>query len=521
MENTSETDTVAAAQAAGRGKGRRNWSPTAILLAIVVARLGFAALVFARPGLALANDTDRYVPIANGILSGTAYAWNTDRPGELLNTAGYPLFLAGVFAVGGSAPGAVALAQLLISGALALAVYLVMRRAVGRPAAFIAAAILALDPLGILWSMTVLTETLLAVCLGLAALVLVAWTSTLSTWRLILAGLLLGMACLVKPYALLVAALWAIAILFFPFGGHGPRVGRLIHGLRQAGAFLLPIVVLVIPWVVRNALLWNCPTLSSVDRVTMRDYVAAKILQETQGSSLDEAQAQLRAQDPGVCPTDNVRYASMIFANPGVYIKLHVAGTIPVLFGTNFDRWIEFFGVSYTFPDLWQPFMQGGLGGVVSVIVRELFRFPAGPILMVALILWQVVVYAMAVLGVLVYRRVMSWPIRWIIAVMTISVLILVVTPGQGGNERFRVPVQPLLAILIAYGAACSVVPAFRGSASGCADEGEQEQAGSTGAPATRALDTMAARRTARSHIGSPGQSRAPDSQYCELSWIC
>ena len=62
-----------------------------------VAGKGLAGLVYARPELALANDSDRYVPIANAILSGEAYAWNTERQGELLNTVGYPLFLAGVF----------------------------------------------------------------------------------------------------------------------------------------------------------------------------------------------------------------------------------------------------------------------------------------------------------------------------------------------------------------------------------------------------------------------------------------
>jgi 4-amino-4-deoxy-L-arabinose transferase-like glycosyltransferase len=477
MERARQTDPAPTMRVAGGGRVDRSWIPIIILLVIVIARLGFAGLVFARPELALANDTDRYVPIAKGILSGTAYAWNTDRTGELLNTVGYPLFLAGVYAVAGTAPGSVALAQLMVSGALALAVYLVMRRPVGRPAAFIAAAILALDPLGILWSMTVLTETLLAVCLGLAALMLVGWSSSLSSWRLITAGLLMGMACLVKPYALLVAALWALGLLVFPSGGHGPRLPKLVQGVRLMGMFLLPIAVLVIPWIVRNGLLWNCPALSSVDRVTMRDYVAAKIMQETEGLSLDAAQAELRSQDPGICPTGNARYVSMILSNPGVYLKLHVAGTIPVLFGSSFDRWIEFSGVSYAFPDLWQPFMQGGLGEVVRVIVHELFRFPAGPILMVVLILWQVLVYVLAVLGVLVYRKVDSWPLRWTLAVMTLSVVLLVLTPGQGGNERFRIPVQPLLAILIAYGAACSIVPALRGASSGCSDEGEENQA--------------------------------------------
>ena len=41
---------------------------------------------------------------------------------------------------------------------------------------------------------------------------------------------------------------------------------------------------------------------------------------------------------------------------------------------------------------------------------------------------------------------------------IAISVLILVLTPGQGGHERFRVPAQPLLAILAAYGLAWTVL---------------------------------------------------------------
>jgi 4-amino-4-deoxy-L-arabinose transferase-like glycosyltransferase len=514
MDVDSQADGAPMTPSRGSPGAGRSWGPLAILLLIVIARLAFASLVFARPSLALANDTDRYVPIAKGILAGTAYAWNTDRPGELLNTIGYPLFLAAVYAVGGSTPGEVALVQLLVSSALAVAVYLVMRRSVGDTAGFIAAAILALDPLGILWSMTVLTETLLAACLGLAALMLIGWTTSLSNWRLLLAGLLVGMACLVKPYALLVAALWAIGVLVFPFVGHGSRLRRFSQGLRMTGIFLLPIFALVVPWVVRNAALWNCPTLSSVDRVTMRDYVAAKMLQETEGLSLDRAQAQLRAQDPGVCPKGSARYAAMILANPGVYAKLHIAGTIPVLFGTNFDRWIEFFGVSYTFPDLWQPFMEGGLGAVVSVIVHELFRFPAGPILMALLILWQVLVYALAVLGVLVYWKVKSWRIRWIVTVMAISVLILVLTPGQGGNERFRVPVQPLLAILAAYGAASSVVPALRSSTSEDGG-GTKEHGAGHGSATTATLDIMTVPNAARPRFRLPGQASALGSRPC------
>ena len=53
---------------------------------------------------------------------------------------------------------------------------------------------------------------------------------------------------------------------------------------------------------------------------------------------------------------------------------------------------------------------------------------------------------------------------RWNIIVLGLAILVLVLTPGQGGNERFRVPVQPLLAILAAYGLAPRGLPIIRNS---------------------------------------------------------
>src|SRR5574341_1464704 len=101
----------------------RYWVGLAIVLVLVVVRMGFAALAFNRPELAQANDTDRYVPVANAILSGEAFAPNNDRPGLLVNTAGYPFFLAGIFAFGGHNAGSIATVQLLLSGLLVVIVY--------------------------------------------------------------------------------------------------------------------------------------------------------------------------------------------------------------------------------------------------------------------------------------------------------------------------------------------------------------------------------------------------------------
>ncbi len=428
------------------------------LLVVIAARLGFAALAFARPELALQNDTDRYVPIARNILSGHAYAWNTSRPGELLNTVGYPLFLAGVYLIAGSAPGDVAAAQLLLSGALVVALFLGLRASVGDAPALFAAMILAVDPLTILWSLTILTETLFAVCLGLAAVLLVRWSTTTKWWTLALSGFCLGMACLVKPYALLLVLVWAAAILLRPSPGGAGHLKQLRAGMLGAAMLLIPVLALTVPWVLRNAILWNCPTLSSVDRVTMRDYVAAKVIGEYENIPLEDAQAQLQQTYPGVCPGGSAEYVEIIVSHPEIYARLHVAGTIPVVLGTSSDRWLEFFGSSYALPDLWRPFMDGGVAAVASVLGQQLIQFPGAMFVMAGLVLWQLLMYVAALAGLLAYRRADTMAIRWNIIVIGLSILVLVLTPGQGGHERFRVPVQPLLAILAAYGVAWGAV---------------------------------------------------------------
>ncbi len=440
-------------------RGKQEWAGLAVLVILILGRLGFAALVFARPDLAIANDSDRYVPIANAILSGQALTPDPAKTGLLLNTVGYPLFLSGVYLILGHGPGDVALAQLMVSGILALIIYVALLRTVGFLPALISSILLLIDPLTILWSMTVLTETVLAVVLGAGAVAITSWASSGKTKTLVLAGVLCGLACLVKPYVAIIVGIWGVALVFYPPFVGGSRRAALFKGLRRGLLFVVPTIVLATPWVIRNAWIWNCPALSSVDRVTMRDYVAAKVLSEADHVPLDQVQSQLQASDPGVCPRRSADYLSIVLAHPAIYAKLHVAGTIPVLIGSNFDRWFQFLGIDYTLPDLWGPFVDGGVGKLLAVLWTQWTQFPQGMAVMLLLILFQLMIYGLVILGLLVLPHTQSASVRWNIVILSVAVLVLVLTPGQGGNERFRVPAQPLLVMLSAYGIAWKLLP--------------------------------------------------------------
>jgi 4-amino-4-deoxy-L-arabinose transferase-like glycosyltransferase len=342
----------------------------------------------------------------------------------------------------------------MVSGMLALVVFAALARWLGAKAAFLSAVLVLIDPLTILWSMTILTETLFAAALGTSAVLLANWAHSRRRLMLMLAGLFMALAILVRPIALLVAALWAAALLLMSPEAVGLKAPRLQVGIRRAILFALPSILLIAPWFVRNGLLWNCPTLSSVDRVTLRDYMAAKVLVEAEHIDLAVAQSRLQEDDPGVCPGDTAKYWNIILDHPDIYARLHAAGTIPVLIGTNFDRWLQYFGAEYELPDLWRPYMDGGWRGLWLVITEQLKAFPRAFGLLLGLTAFQMCLYFLAVVGIITTPRGTSIPGRWVAVILSLTILILVLSPGQSGHERFRVPVQPLLAILAGYGMA-------------------------------------------------------------------
>jgi hypothetical protein len=79
--------------------------------------------------------------------------------------------------------------------------------------------------------------------------------------------------------------------------------------------------------------------------------------------------------------------------------------------------------------------------------------------LMGLLIAFQLLIYAAAVMGALALRNVRVSSDKWGIILILITTLVLLLSPGPDGNERFRVPAQPLLAYLAAYGIAFEILP--------------------------------------------------------------
>lgn len=136
--------------------------------------------------------------------------------------------------------------MVLVSTASCLLIYLVARRVLARERpSLIAAAIFAFLPVFVLYSPVLATEHLFIVLMLLAMLAVVTLRGS-TGWRELAVGLLLGLAILTRGEALF----YAPAFLFYLWVG--TTTPRRIKW-RQSMLIIIGIVVVLVPWYVRNA----------------------------------------------------------------------------------------------------------------------------------------------------------------------------------------------------------------------------------------------------------------------------
>lgn len=248
---------VAAVVSAGAWRGlrlpssrRRRWYDVALVVGVaLVVRAIFVACY---PYAGAAADSYEYWLRAGELASGADvlrdpswHAWQSfSRP------PGYFLFLALFLGPLGAGKMAIVWAQIGLSALAAGLVYLMALPNFGRGAALAAGLLFALSMESMATAPRLLAEPLFMFFL-LAGLAAVASLSTGPSYRTaILAGVMLGLAALIRagpvPYAVLVGlALLAI---------HG-----VVRGGRLTVALLASLLVIVLPWCVRNSVVHGRP----------------------------------------------------------------------------------------------------------------------------------------------------------------------------------------------------------------------------------------------------------------------
>ncbi|WP_170064731.1 ArnT family glycosyltransferase [Caldimonas caldifontis] len=218
-----------------------------IVVAAVLLRLIWALLIPVVP----LSDSAGYDIFARNLVEHGVFGWTPEQPFAFW-PPGTSFLYAAMYWVFGYGHTSLIVLHILISVGLILTSARVAHRFYGEDAALWCGTLLAVWPTLIMFT-TILASELLFALLTVAALD--AWTARSgSAWRRgVLAGLLLGMAALVRPQALLLPGVYGLALVL---SSPNPRQ---VLGLQLRTALMsgLVMAVLIAPWAWRNYQLYD------------------------------------------------------------------------------------------------------------------------------------------------------------------------------------------------------------------------------------------------------------------------
>ena len=439
-----------------------------IALALRVALLGAA---MREPQRLMTPDSRAYVDLSNSLATGQF--GRDDRP-EIEHTPGYPFFLSVTVSHDWwlvAAGAQIALDTMLVYATFLLGSLLV-RPAVG----LWAAAMQAASPLAIAASVRVLSDSLYALLLALAILLLVHYGCTRKQWPLLVGCLVAALACYVRPIGLL----WLGLVLAMLAAKVVAAVWRRRPWREPASALLVAAVVfgvVLAPWVHRNVQVAGYWGFSSIGTTNLLRYEAAGTLASVEGVDLREAQSRLErrlddarrtlseADTPAGTVAAERRIALQVIGNhPWVWLRTHVITSLASLLPGVTDV-LEIAGA--------RPGQQGTLAVLqhegIAAAVRTLRRRVVGVLAGAAGRGGAGGQYLLAMAAVVAVsrrrghsdfrdeaakiRESSSSVSPYLMIGLTVAVFLL--AGGPASTARFRVPVEPEINIAAAMGLMC------------------------------------------------------------------
>lgn len=231
---------------------------SALLWSLLAALLRVAWLRAVPP--AVAWDGEIYERTASRIAAGMGFVDTYNNLPPFAPTAfypvGYPAMLALARVLLGPGLWVAGALNVLAAAVTTAAVFSLSRRAWGTAPAHLSAALYALSPGAVLYTSTLMTETVSAALLVVAIALAEAFSRGRPSRFALCAGLVFGVAGLVRPQTLLLAPV--VALLSSP----SPRLADRVRTMALVG---VACVAVVLPWTIRNCRVLDGCALVSVN----------------------------------------------------------------------------------------------------------------------------------------------------------------------------------------------------------------------------------------------------------------
>jgi hypothetical protein len=412
-------------------------------------------------------DTMSYIqPTQELLLDGT---FSVNGKTELLRTPGYSLILTPGISANQVELLTIAL-QILLSASSVWFVFLISLEIFSSyRAALIAAWLYAIEPLSVVYTSKLLTETWFATLLLLSMYFLIRHLKLQRTEAgpvtkcLVISAVTLAGATYVRPvsYFLPICIFLGWILVILP-GYWTKRVSSVAVKLMPAIGFIIVSMSPIAAWQVRNYVQTGYSGFSSVQDANLYFYLGAATLASIEGRSYYDVQESLgynndelyfsKHPDQKAWPEAQVLRLQgeegrrILLQNPLTYLKIYSKGTLLLVFDPGAVELLKLF-------KLYKE--GGGLLGAVhdrGIISVSLDLFERNP-----LFFWSNVVFALYLLAILGFavvglaRRTVRTR-TGILLLVGVIVYLIAISAGPQSYSRFRHPIMPFLCILAGIG---------------------------------------------------------------------
>ncbi|TSC79490.1 MAG: Uncharacterized protein G01um101429_477 [Parcubacteria group bacterium Gr01-1014_29] len=399
----------------------------------------------------IGNDSGGYAAVARMLLEEGRFASPGLAEPQSYVVPGYPVFLAGVLAVAGDVRWAILL-QAILAGFSTLLIWKI-GSAVSHRVGVGAALLFAADPVGIFYSITILTETLFIFLLLICLSIFVRYFDGRIGW-FFLSGLVLGIATLTRPTALVVLPVLAIVMWLYS----SMSLRRIITCVLVMG---FSFFMIVFPWMLRNKILFDSWSLTAVATTQWFQQSAPLYYAYKYNVSHAEAYEVFRARLMEINPHKsddgtlrNTPYMGRVvreflLEDPFGYMYFHAVKTLPFFFSDGLRDIARRMGfVEVNQPNIGNLLLARDVRGLWDALAHNSL---SSVLLLVGASAWFLIIIGMTIS--IAGLRVSSQTGAHIIALCLLIILATaLIAGGPNASARYRFSVSPFMFIAAVYG---------------------------------------------------------------------
>ncbi len=422
----------------------------------LILRLILVGYVTRYPERYIQDDAIGYDQLAVNLTSGHGFSMEANPPYSPNNfrTPGYPLTIAFIYSLFGYHPDIVLWLQAFLGALTILVVYYIAARFINPNTGLVAAFLLAISPHSITYSALLWSDTEYTLLFTLSFLLtLLMLTDNNYKW-ILLSSFVSGLAVLVHPRSIYLPVFYALLLLIIMLIRRIPLKQTLVH----VGIYILLFNLVLLPWRVRNDVVFNVPNIASAGGINMLDYGAALTESartgENQWSIANRYDAEVRATS--TIPLNPAQFGESAFRlglhkilqDPVTYAKIQTIGMAKVFLpGTSQINTLLTGQANLDTSQIYSMFSTDKKLNL-STFTQSLSKLTSSVWGYIGFeILYLIIVYFFTFYAIIKQTRSLPW--LWLILIVLVY---FAAVAGPAGTPRFRVVMMPLLSVTAACG---------------------------------------------------------------------